>query len=92
MRPAARQYPVRNKDVVCLYDVQAEYEKMQAIIRQDIVENAPDKVESYIKAFLEYVDSLADGSVWYMISDLYGKYYIALFYDNLHNRSNGEDL
>lgn len=73
-------------------DVQAEYEKMQAIIRKDIVENAPDKVESYIKAFLEYVDSLADGSVWYMISDLYGKYYIALFYDNLHNRSNGGDL
>lgn len=73
-------------------DIQEEYEKMQAFIYQDIVENAPDKAELYIKAFLEYVESLADGSVWYMISDLYGKYYIALFYDNLHNKSNGEDL
>ena len=73
-------------------DTQEEFEKMKAIIFQDIVENAPEKAELYITAFLEYVDSLADGSVWYMISDLYGKYYIALFYDNLHNKSNGEDL
>lgn len=31
-------------------------------------------------------------SVWFMISDYYGKYYITMFYDNEYNRANGEDL
>lgn len=32
------------------------------------------------------------GSVWFMISEYYGKYYISMYYDNLLNRPNGEDL
>lgn len=31
-------------------------------------------------------------SVWFKISEFYGEYYIALFYDNLLNAPNGEDL
>lgn len=31
-------------------------------------------------------------SVWFMISDLYDRYYITMFYDNEYNRANGEDL
>lgn len=31
-------------------------------------------------------------AVWFMISEHYGKYYIAMFYDNELNRANGEDL
>lgn len=31
-------------------------------------------------------------SVWFMISELYGEYYISMFYDNVYNRANGEDL
>ena len=30
--------------------------------------------------------------VWFMISEYYGKYRIALFYDNVYNQANGEDL
>lgn len=30
--------------------------------------------------------------VWFMISEIYGKYYITMFYDNEYNRANGEDL
>lgn len=30
--------------------------------------------------------------VWFMISELYGKYYITMFYDNEYNRAQGEDL
>lgn len=30
--------------------------------------------------------------VWFMIGEYYGKYYIAIFYDNEYNRANGEDL
>ncbi len=31
-------------------------------------------------------------SVWFMISENFGKYYITMFYDNEYNRANGEDL
>lgn len=31
-------------------------------------------------------------SVWFMIGDYHGKYYIAMFYDNEYNRADGEDL
>jgi len=31
-------------------------------------------------------------SVWFMISELYGKYYISMYYDNEYNRANGDDL
>ena len=31
-------------------------------------------------------------SVWFMISEIYGKYYITMFYDNEYNRADGEDL
>lgn len=31
-------------------------------------------------------------SVWFMINQLYGKFYITMFYDNEYNHANGEDL
>lgn len=31
-------------------------------------------------------------SVWFMISDYYGKYCITMYYDNEYNHANGEDL
>lgn len=30
--------------------------------------------------------------VWFIISENYGQYYITLFYDNMYNNSDGEDL
>lgn len=38
------------------------------------------------------VDIISKKSVWFMIRERYGKYYISMFYDNEYNRSNGEDL
>lgn len=31
-------------------------------------------------------------AVWFMISEFYGKYSIAIYYDNLYNKANGEGL
>lgn len=31
-------------------------------------------------------------SVWFMIREIYGKYYIVIYYDNEYNRASGEDL
>lgn len=42
---------------------------------------------------VEYaLDLYTKKTVWFMISELYGKYYITMFYDNEYNRANGEDL
>jgi len=38
------------------------------------------------------LDIFSKNSVWFMISELYGKYYITMFYDNEYNRANGDDL
>ena len=38
------------------------------------------------------VIQMSNGSVWFEIFEHYGKYYIGLYYDNLLNKPNGEDL
>lgn len=43
-------------------------------------------------SFMDGMKSLADGEVWFMIHEDYGRYHIGLYYDNLHNIAHGEDL
>ena len=31
-------------------------------------------------------------SVWFMIAERFGKYYICMYYDNEYNKADGEDL
>lgn len=51
-----------------------------------------EKALLFLATFLDGMKSLADGEVWFMIHEQYGKYYIGLYYDNLHNQAHGEDL
>lgn len=44
-----------------------------------------------VKIFQESLKSL-DKTVWFMIGESYGKYYITIFYENVYNKANGEDL
>ena len=46
----------------------------------------------FLTTFLDGIKSMADGSVWFMIHERYGRYQIGLYYDNLHNQAHGEDL
>lgn len=39
-----------------------------------------------------YPESITQGCVWFMIYEFNSKYYIVIFYENLNNRPNGEDL
>ena len=41
---------------------------------------------------LQDVESALTGQVWFTIHNNYGRYNIGLYYDNLANRANGEDL
>jgi hypothetical protein len=44
------------------------------------------------EADFRFVDKSINGQVWYMIAESYGKYQIAMFYENLDNAANGDDL
>ena len=52
----------------------------------------PEKALLFLATFMDGMKSLADGDVWFMIHERYGRYQIGLYYDNLHNQAHGEDL
>lgn len=83
-----------------LYEM-SEEEKIQfvqdlkdSLLSQEGVDSADQ--ESFEQALkLLAVSKLitkANGEVWFTISEYLGKYYISMYYDNLNNRPNGEDL
>ena len=51
-----------------------------------------EKSRMFTAYFMDGMRSLADGDVWFMIHNNYGRYQIGLYYDNLHNKAHGEDL
>lgn len=50
------------------------------------------KKEKATELLTSYADLLFNRMVWFMISEQFGEYRIALYYDNLYNQANGEDL
>lgn len=50
------------------------------------------KVSLIIATMTQEMESMADGEVWFIIYEHFGRYYIGLYYDNLHNKAHGEDL
>lgn len=44
------------------------------------------------EVLLYMTDKLDKKSVWFMIAEQFGEYYILLYYDNGYNQANGEDL
>lgn len=67
-------------------------EEMQKAIAEGATEQDPEQSFMLALKFIDAMKSLADGDVWFMIHEHYGKYQIGLYYDNLHNQANGEDL
>ena len=46
-----------------------------------------------IELLMDYMnEKISHKSVWFMISERFGRYYINIFYDNEKNQANGEDL
>jgi len=50
------------------------------------------QTELAIKWSLYALEKYSKKAVWFMISEIFGKYYITMFYDNEYNRANGKDL
>ena len=61
---------------------------------QEELDNPTEEIESEIKYMLlhYYLDLLDKKTVWFMISEIRGEFYITMFYDNKYNQANGEDL
>lgn len=53
-------------------------------------EKTRDEINQITYNFL--IEKSSKKSVWFMISEYLGKYYITMYYDNEYNRANGEDL
>lgn len=77
-------------------------EQLQTSIIKDVRgKYTPEQLESPTEEILNKIsfdtanktlNVLENKPVWFIISESYGKYYITMFYDNEHNRANGEDL
>ena len=52
------------------------------------------QIESDMKelSINEFINCMTKRPVWFMISELFGEYYITIYYDNEYNRAQGEDL
>ncbi len=83
---------------VSIKDSTAMATEMQSILLEkytpEELSNITDekKLEISMGMVLNLMEKYSKNSVWFMISEYYGKYYITMFYDNEHNRANGEEL
>ena len=59
----------------------------------ELKEKSEEKIgELFDKMVAQKIIEMMDGQVWFRIASYYGEYYLTIYYDNLSNRPNGEDL
>ena len=64
---------------------------------EEEIENPTEEIEEDITKMgllyaLDILETCTKKTVWFIISEANGKYYIAMYYDNVYNQANGEDL
>lgn len=64
---------------------------------KDEIENPTEEIEKDITNMgllymLDIIETCTKKTVWFTISEYYGKYYIVMYYDNVYNQANGDDL
>ncbi len=97
---------VENKQYQAIFYQQSEESTDTAVMRDKLLhfittKFTPEQLEkptddmrkSIVNLSLDYiVDIYLKKPVWFIISEMNDKYYIAMFYDNEYNKANGEDL
>ena len=70
--------------------MQEAYEKYTP----DQLENPTDdiKADLMVSALMVAEELLRKKAVWFRIEKYYNDYYIVMYYDNVYNQANGEDL
>lgn len=61
-------------------------------VKEDIPSEALNEILLVCNKILSIIDSMQKGKVWFQICEDNNRYFIGLYYDNLSNRPNGEDL
>ncbi len=69
-------------------------ERLSHKYTEEQLDNPSEETAADISQFAtDYVFELIEKkSVWFMINEMFGKYYIMLYYDNKYNEANGNDL
>lgn len=67
----------------------SDMEKELPVKFEDMTE---EKSAEIIETMAKKLISMVEGQVWFRIAEHYGKYFLTIYYDNLKNRPNGEDL
>lgn len=98
---------VNKKNFEALFYQVPDMNKVDTLAMQDQVRNeilkkyTPEQLENPSEEITKEVQSVAlrmgmdmffKKPVWFRICELYGEYYITMFYDNEYNHANGEDL
>ena len=91
----ARFYQIPNMEKM---DTLATHERIKETLINKYGKEAIDNPTEEIKK--EIVDTTANYAfqfitmkrVWFRINELFGEYYICMYYDNEYNRANGDDL
>ena len=93
-----KRYEAAYYQLPTVIDSVAFAEDIQSVLLSKYTEeklaNATEEQQQEIMmtAVLYMLEKFSKKSVWFMISEQYGKYYITMFYDNEYNRANGDDL
>ena len=72
------------------FDLEKVKEKLLEKYSEEEIATPNEDVKNAILETIE--NQSAHKTVWFMIADYYGKYYITMFYDNVLNQANGDDL
>lgn len=69
-------------------------DELQEKYTQEQIQNPNEEIGQAVQAAGMKIaqELMYNKLVWFRISELYGKYYISMFYDNEYNHADGEDL
>lgn len=92
---------VNNKRYQATYYQTTDLENLTNMLKdrfseEDILNMTPDALlRDYPDLAMQFIISSVSSqmkSVWFMIHEHFGKYYILMYYDNKYNEANGDDL
>ena len=94
-RYQAAYYQISEADKDTTGFTQWAIEKAMAKYTEEEMQNLTEQEVQHFKIelLMDYMnEKMSHKSVWFMITERFGRYYIYIFYDNELNHANGEDL
>lgn len=69
-------------------------EQLRKEFSESELQNPSEEIlnRKFTLTFMHKLDIATKKVVWFRILESYGKYYIGMYYDNVYNQANGEDL